>query len=115
LCLLDQRIVAGLGNIYVCEALHRAGINPRKAGGRVTRSQLAALVPEIRDVLSRSIEDGGSSLRDFAGPEGELGYFATRFDAYGREGEQCRRCEPGSIKRIVQGGRSTWFCTKCQK
>jgi formamidopyrimidine-DNA glycosylase len=114
LCLLDQRVVAGLGNIYVCEALHRAGISPRKAGGRVTRAQLTRLVPEIRDVLTRSIDDGGSSLRDFAQPDGELGYFATRFDAYGREGEACRRCGNSAIRRILQGGRSTWFCSKCQ-
>jgi formamidopyrimidine-DNA glycosylase len=115
LCLLDQRVVAGLGNIYVCEALHRAGVHPRKQGGKVTKPQLARLVPEIRDVLTRSIKDGGSSLRDFAQPDGELGYFATRFDVYGREGETCRRCKAGTIRRIAQGGRSTWFCSKCQK
>lgn len=115
LCLLDQRVVAGLGNIYVCEALHRSGIHPRKQGGKVTKPQLARLVPEIRDVLTQSIKDGGSSLRDFTQPDGELGYFATRFDAYGREGEPCRRCDEGTIRRIAQGGRSTWFCSKCQK
>ena len=115
LCLLDQRVVAGLGNIYVCEALHRAGVHPCKAGGKVSRPQLARLVPEIRDVLTRSIKDGGSTLRDFAQPDGELGYFATRFDAYGREGKTCRHCETGTIRRIAQGGRSTWFCSKCQK
>ena len=115
LLLLDQRIVAGLGNIYVCEALYRAGINPRKAGGRVTGPQLARLVPAIREVLHQSIADGGSTLRDYAAPDGQLGYFATRFDVYGREGEECRRCGDGTIRRIVQGGRSTWYCHKCQK
>ena len=77
--------------------------------------QLARLVPEIRDVLTRSIKDGGSSLRDFTQPDGELGYFATRFDVYGREGEKCRKCASAAIRRIAQGGRSTWYCAKCQK
>lgn len=115
LCLLDQRIVAGLGNIYVCEALWRAGIHPKKAGGKVTGPQLARLVPAIREVLEASIRDGGSSLRDYAQPDGELGYFATRFDVYGRTGEPCRRGDGGLIRRIQQGGRSTWYCAKCQK
>ena len=115
LLLLDQRIVAGLGNIYVCEALWRAGISPRRAGGRATGPMLARLVPAIREVLTQSIEDGGSSLRDYARPDGELGYFATRFDVYGREGQPCHRGDGGTVKRIVQGGRSTWYCTTCQK
>ncbi|MEP5937990.1 MAG: bifunctional DNA-formamidopyrimidine glycosylase/DNA-(apurinic or apyrimidinic site) lyase [Erythrobacter sp.] len=120
LCLLDQRIVAGLGNIYVCEALYRAGIHPRKAAGKVTKPQIERLIPLIREVLQASIRDGGSSLRDYAAPDGELGYFATRFDVYGREGEDCHRTEcqragGGTIRRIVQGGRSTWFCPKCQR
>ena len=115
LCLLDQRIVAGLGNIYVCEALWRAGIHPRKAGGKVTKPQLERLVPAIRDVLETSIRDGGSTLRDYAAPDGELGYFATRFNVYGREGEPCHRDDGGTIRRIVQGGRSTWYCAKCQR
>ncbi|MFN3990451.1 MAG: bifunctional DNA-formamidopyrimidine glycosylase/DNA-(apurinic or apyrimidinic site) lyase [Erythrobacter sp.] len=115
LCLLDQRIIAGLGNIYVCEALWRARINPRKAGGKVTRPQLERLVPAIRDVLIASIRDGGSSLRDYAAPTGELGYFAASFDAYGREGEACRRNDGGIIRRIAQGGRSTWYCPVCQR
>ena len=115
LLLLDQRIVAGLGNIYVCEALHSARIHPRKAGGKVSRSALARLVPAIRAVLEQSIRDGGSTLRDYAQPDGELGYFATRFAVYGREGEPCLRADGGTVRRIVQGGRSTWFCPKCQK
>jgi formamidopyrimidine-DNA glycosylase len=114
LLLLDQRIVAGLGNIYVCEALYRAGISPLRAGGAVTLPMLKKLVPAIKAVLTESIEDGGSTLRDFARPDGELGYFATRFDVYGREGQPCRHGE-GAVKRIVQGGRSTWYCPKCQK
>ena len=115
LLLLDQHVVAGLGNIYVCEALHRAGIDPRKAGKRVYRPALARLVPAIRNVLEQSIRDGGSTLRDYAAPTGELGYFATRFLVYGREGEPCLSCNEGHIRRIVQGGRSTWFCPSCQK
>jgi len=115
LLLLDQRIVAGLGNIYVCEALWQAGIHPRKAGGKVTMPQLRRLVPAIKDVLTRSIEDGGSTLRDFAQPDGNLGYFATRFHVYGREGDACHRDDGGTVRRIVQGGRSTWFCPLCQK
>lgn len=115
LLLLDQRIVAGLGNIYVCEALFRSGISPRRAGGRVTGPMLERLVPAIQAVLEQSIEDGGSSLRDYARPDGQLGYFATRFDVYGREGGDCHRQDGGIIRRIVQGGRSTWFCPVCQK
>ncbi len=115
LALLDQRIVAGLGNIYVCEALWRAGIRPTKQAGKVTGPQLARLVPAIVDVLEASIRDGGSSLRDYARPDGELGYFASSFDVYGRGGEPCRRYDGGTIGRIAQGGRSTWYCPVCQK
>ena len=115
LCLLDQRIVAGLGNIYVCEALWRAGIRPTKPAGKVTGPQLARLVPAIVAVLEASIRDGGSTLRDYARPDGELGYFASSFDVYGREGEACRRDDGGVIQRIAQGGRSTWFCPVCQR
>ena len=113
LLLLDQRIVAGLGNIYVCEALFRARIDPRKAAGKVSLGALRRLVPAIKDVLEESIAAGGSSLRDYAQPSGQLGYFAKRFDVYGREGEPCP-CG-GKVRRIVQGGRSTWYCPKCQK
>ena len=115
LCLLDQRIVAGLGNIYVCEALWRAGIHPAKPAGKVTQAQLARLVPEIVAVLEASIRDGGSTLRDYARPDGELGYFASSFDVYGRTDEACRRDDGGIITRIQQGGRSTWFCPVCQR
>lgn len=115
LLLLDQRIVAGLGNIYVCEALWRAGIDPRKAAGKVTLPRLERLVPDIRAVLEQSIGDGGSTLRDYARPDGTLGYFATRFAVYGREGKPCLREDKGTIRRISQGGRSTWFCPRCQR
>lgn len=115
LMLLDQRIVAGLGNIYVCEALFRARINPRKAAGRVSRVRLDALAAAIPAVLEEAIAAGGSSLRDFAAPDGELGYFSKTFDVYGREGEPCRGGCPGVVKRIVQGGRSTFYCPACQR
>lgn len=114
--LLDQKIVAGLGNIYVCEALFRAGIHPRRKAGRIAKPRVAALVPIIRQVLADAIEAGGSSLRDFRQADGELGYFQHSFDAYGREGAACRRagCE-GKIGRIVQSGRSSFFCPQCQR
>jgi formamidopyrimidine-DNA glycosylase len=119
LLLLDQHVVAGLGNIYVCEALFRARIDPRRPGGRVTRPALERLVSAIRDVLTEAIRDGGSTLRDYAAPSGELGYFATRFRVYGREGEACLHCADESnvavIRRIAQGGRSSWFCPVCQR
>ena len=113
--LLDQAVVAGLGNIYVCEALFRARIDPRKAAGKVTRPALARLVPAIRAVLEEAIEAGGSSLRDYARPDGQLGYFSKHFDVYDREGQPCGRKDGGTIRRIVQGGRSTWYCARCQK
>ncbi len=114
LMLLDQRIVAGLGNIYVCEALFRAGIDPRKAAGRVSGAALARLVPEIKAVIAEAIEAGGSTLRDFAQPDGELGYFSKKFDVYDRHDQPCTRCG-APIRRLPQGGRSTWYCGKCQK
>ncbi|MGH6658253.1 MAG: bifunctional DNA-formamidopyrimidine glycosylase/DNA-(apurinic or apyrimidinic site) lyase, partial [Sphingomicrobium sp.] len=114
LLLLDQRIIAGLGNIYVCEALFRARINPKRAGGRVSRPRLETLVAAIRDVLGEAIAAGGSSLRDFASPDGELGYFSKSFDVYDRASEPCRNGCGGKVKRIVQGARSTFYCPKCQ-
>lgn len=114
--LLDQRVVAGLGNIYVCEALHRAGISPMRRAGRVSRARLEALVPIIRDVLEEAIEAGGSSLRDHRQASGELGYFQHAFRAYGREGERCRTDGCGGImRRAVQSGRSTFYCPSCQR
>ena len=114
--LLDQRIVAGLGNIYVCEALFRSRISPRRKAGQIAATRVAALVPIIRQVLAEAIEAGGSSLRDFRQADGELGYFQHSFDAYGREGEPCRApgCN-GAIARILQSGRSTFYCPQCQR
>ncbi|HEY4071220.1 MAG TPA: bifunctional DNA-formamidopyrimidine glycosylase/DNA-(apurinic or apyrimidinic site) lyase [Sphingomicrobium sp.] len=113
LLLLDQRIVAGLGNIYVCEALYRAGIHPKRGGSTISLERLRRLVPAIHGVLEEAIAAGGSTLRDFASPDGELGYFPKSFAVYGREGKPCR-CG-GTVKRIVQGGRSTFYCPKCQR
>lgn len=114
--LLDQRIVAGLGNIYVCEALWRSHIHPRRLAGKISRRRLDALVPAIRDVLAEAIEAGGSSLRDHRQANGELGYFQHAFAAYGREGAPCQRpgCR-GVIRRIVQSGRSSFYCNTCQR
>ena len=113
LLLLDQRIVAGLGNIYVCEALHRAAIRPTRPGGTVSRKALERLVPAIKGVLTESIAAGGSTIRDYAQPDGKLGYFARDWRVYGREGESCA-CG-GTIERFAQGGRSSWWCRRCQK
>ena len=111
--LLDQRIVAGLGNIYVCEALNMARISPLKPAADVPRARLAALVPAIKAVLTAAIAAGGSTLRDFLSPEGDLGYFAKDWRVYGREGAACE-CG-GTILRVAQGGRSTFHCPKCQR
>lgn len=111
--LLDQRIVAGLGNIYVCEALFMAGIKPHTPAGRVVVARLKPLVTAIKEVLASAIEAGGSTLRDFARPDGELGYFFKQWRVYGREGEACQCGE--TVLRRVDGGRSTFYCAKCQR
>jgi len=111
--LLDQRVVAGLGNIYVCEALYRTGISPRRAAGRLKVAETDDLAGHIKDVLSEAIKAGGSSLRDFSNTDGKLGYFQHSFDVYGREGEPCKSCE-APIQRITQSGRSSFFCGTCQ-
>lgn len=113
LLLLDQRIVAGLGNIYVCEALNMSGIAPTRPGGQVANARLERLVEAIREVLGAAIEAGGSTLRDYARPDGQLGYFFKQWRVYGREGEACT-CG-ATVARRVDGGRSTFFCPKCQK
>lgn len=114
--LLDQRIVAGLGNIYVCEALYRAGISPRRLAASVTGSRAARLAAAIRAVLDEAIAAGGSSLRDYVQANGELGYFQHRWAVYGKEGEPCPGCTCAEgVRRIVQAGRSTFFCAKRQR
>ncbi len=111
--LLEQRIVAGLGNIYVCEALHMARIAPARAAGRISLYRLERLVEAVKAVLVSAIEAGGSTLRDFAAPDGELGYFSKQFLVYGREGEPCA-CG-GAVRRRAESGRSTFWCPRCQK
>ena len=112
--LLDQRVVAGLGNIYVCEALFRAGISPRRQSHSIAGKRAVRLVPEIRDILTEAIRAGGSSLKDHAGIDGELGYFQHTFQVYDREGEPCLVCAK-PVKRLVQSGRSTFYCSACQR
>ncbi|MEM7727845.1 MAG: bifunctional DNA-formamidopyrimidine glycosylase/DNA-(apurinic or apyrimidinic site) lyase [Pseudomonadota bacterium] len=114
LALLDQRVVAGLGNIYVCEALFRAGISPGRGAGRLTVAETESLVGHVKDVLAEAIAAGGSSLRDHRQADGALGYFQHRFAVYGREGEPCPACG-APIFRRVQGGRSTFHCRACQR
>ncbi|MFA5899031.1 MAG: bifunctional DNA-formamidopyrimidine glycosylase/DNA-(apurinic or apyrimidinic site) lyase [Hyphomicrobium sp.] len=119
--LADQRIIAGLGNIYVCEALYRAGLSPERAASSIAdktgkpNERAEALVKAIRAVLEDAIKAGGSTLRDYRQADGALGYFQHRFAVYGREGKPCRRkgCS-GTVKRIVQSGRSTFYCPRCQ-
>jgi formamidopyrimidine-DNA glycosylase len=117
--LLDQKIVAGLGNIYVCEALFRAGISPLRSAHTVPGARAVRLVPAIKDTLTEAIAAGGSSLRDYVQPDGELGYFQHAWKVYGREGAMCERC-PGKpvcqgIRRVVQSGRSTFYCPRVQR
>lgn len=111
--LLDQRTVAGLGNIYVCEALHMAGISPRLKGSAISKLRYERLVAAIKQVLIAAIAAGGSSLRDFVQPDGELGYFAKDWRVYGREGDACECGAP--VLRRVDSGRSTFYCSQCQK
>jgi formamidopyrimidine-DNA glycosylase len=114
--LLDQSNVAGLGNIYVCEALFRSGIDPQRHAGSLKRTEIDQLTIHIRAVLTDAIEAGGSTLRDFAGTDGSLGGFQERFDVYGREGKPCRcGAKKGVVTRVVQSGRSTFYCPACQR
>lgn len=117
--LLDQKVVAGLGNIYVCEALYRAGVSPRRLAASVAGVRAARLVPAIKAVLAESLAAGGSSLRDYVRADGEIGFFQERFDVYDREGTPCARCPgpPGceGIARIVQSGRSSFYCPRHQR
>ena len=118
--LLDQKTVAGLGNIYVCEALFLAGLSPMRLARNVSARQAETLAGAIKDVLMKAIAAGGSSLRDYVQPSGELGYFQHQWAVYGREGEACPGCdcnagETGGIRRIVQSNRSTFYCPHRQR
>jgi formamidopyrimidine-DNA glycosylase len=111
--LLDQRIVAGLGNIYVCDALNLAQVHPGREAGRISARRLDRLVESVKVVLCEAIEAGGSTLRNYVQPNGELGYFSANWRVYGREGTPCPRCA-APVRRRVDSGRSTFFCAKCQ-
>jgi len=118
--LLNQEIIAGLGNIYVCEALYRAGISPLRTCNEISLKEAEKLVIEIKEVLKEAIEAGGSTLKDHKRPDGEIGYFQNSHKVYGKEGQRCPNCtcdisKTGGIKRITQGGRSTFYCEKLQK
>ena len=114
--LLDQGIVAGLGNIYVCEVLFRTGINPKRKAGQISPQRIARLVPAIREVLAEAIESGGSSLKDHRQADGKLGYFQHNFRVYDQEGKPCQSGIDGHVvQRFVQSGRSTFYCPQCQR
>lgn len=112
--LLDQSVVAGLGNIYVCEALFRSGISPKRKASSVVGKRNARLAPAINEVIAEAIKAGGSSISDFASASGELGYFQKAFAVYDRENSPCTQCAK-PIKRLVQSGRSTFYCSQCQR
>jgi len=113
ICILDQKVVVGVGNIYVCEALNRCHISPTRLSNTITMKECEVLVNEIKIILAEAIQAGGSTLRDFAGVDGTLGYFTHQFKVYDKEGADCN-CG-GIIERLVQGGRSTFWCSSCQK
>jgi len=113
--LLDQKNIAGLGNIYVSESLFRSGISPRRLAKTVKGARAEKLTRAIREVLADAIAAGGSSLKDHVQPDGELGYFQHHFKVYGKEGEDCPECASAKIKKIVQSGRSTFYCSNCQR
>jgi formamidopyrimidine-DNA glycosylase len=112
--LLAGDVVVGAGNIYACEALFRAGIDPRTLAGKISRPRAARLANAVREVLGQALAAGGTTLRDFRDAHGVAGSFQMQADVYGREGQACRRCA-GTVRRIVQGQRSTFFCPQCQK
>lgn len=120
IALLDQHVVAGVGNIYASEALHQSGISPERAASSLKKAELEKLVPAIRDVLTKAIRAGGSTLKDYRQSDGTIGYFQHNFTVYDREGESCPICAKNGkkghlIQKIVQGGRATYYCPKCQK
>ncbi|MEK6806218.1 MAG: bifunctional DNA-formamidopyrimidine glycosylase/DNA-(apurinic or apyrimidinic site) lyase [Pseudomonadota bacterium] len=111
---MDGRVVVGAGNIYAAEALFRSGVRPSKPAGRLTRAQCDTLAANIRAVLAEAVEQGGTTLRDFFGADGEPGYFQQKLFVYGREGEACLKCR-AKIRRVIIGQRSSFFCPRCQK
>jgi formamidopyrimidine-DNA glycosylase len=112
--LLDQHLVAGVGNIYAAEALWRAGIHPRRAGHRISMARLTRLAAAVRQVLAEAVDEGGTTIRDYATPDGNFGYFAVKLAVYGRQGEPCTRCGT-TVRSAVIGGRTTAWCPRCQR
>ncbi len=116
LAIMDQKVVVGVGNIYACEALYDSGINPKRSANNIKKDELKKLVASIKKILKQALKAGGSSLRDYVQADGTLGYFQNMTKVYGREGQKCKKCNCRSgVKRITQGGRSTFYCTKKQK
>ena len=112
--LMNSRYVVGVGNIYACESLFRAGINPKRAAGKISQQRYLSLAQRVKETLSEAITQGGTTLKDFRRPEGKPGYFRISLNVYDREGDACGQCE-GVIKRITQSGRSTFYCPSCQQ
>ena len=112
--IMDSKIVVGVGNIYACESLFKAGINPKMKANKISKQRYSSLTNNIKEVLTKAIKAGGTTLQDFAKVDGKPGYFSQELSVYGRENENCYSCN-GKIKRIVQNQRSTFYCPKCQK
>ena len=112
--IMNGHIVVGVGNIYACESLFRAGISPKRAAGKVSKARYKKLLEVIKEVLAQAIEQGGTTLKDFVQAEGKPGYFQQELNVYGRKGENCRACD-STVKQITQGQRSTFYCSQCQK
>jgi len=112
--IMDSKIIVGVGNIYACESLYKAGINPRTKACKISKQRFINLTNNIKEILSKAIKAGGTKLQDFAKVDGKPGYFSQELSVYGRENENCYQCN-GKIKRIVQNQRSTFYCPKCQK
>ena len=111
---MNQSIISGLGNIYVCEAMYRAKLNPNTIASTIPHKTIKILTKHIKEIITEAIKAGGSTLKDYKNAEGAMGYFQHNFDVYGRNGENCNKCK-SEIDKIIQGGRSTFYCPKCQE
>jgi len=111
---MDSKVIVGVGNIYACESLYKSGINPKTQASKVSQKRYQLLTQNIKKILAKAIEAGGTTLQDFAKVDGKPGYFSQELSVYGREGENCDSCN-GKIRRIKQNQRSTFYCPRCQK